>query len=54
MASFVDRIIKGGKAAEIPVERPTRFQLVINLRTAKALGMSVPPALVAQAEDVID
>ncbi len=54
MASFVDRIIKGGKAAEIPVERPTRFQLVINLRTAKALGISVPPALVAQADDVIE
>jgi putative ABC transport system substrate-binding protein len=54
MASFVDRILKGGNAAEIPVERPTHFQLIINLRTAKALGINVPPALVARADEVIE
>lgn len=54
MASFVDRIIKGGKAAEIPVERPTQFQLVLNLRTARTLGINVPPALVARADEVIE
>jgi putative ABC transport system substrate-binding protein len=54
MASFVDRIMKGAKAAEIPVERPTQFQLVLNLRTAKTLGISVPAALVARADEVIE
>jgi len=54
LAAYVDRIIKGDKAAELPVERPTRFDLVVNLRTAKALGLTIPASLLLQADDVIE